>query len=296
MRILLKIFGLLWLSHTVYADIAPGTDKKSGLGDKVHAPLNDGPKFKAATGTLLSIKQALSTAATQQGSHPELSLFLGGTYIPNSIKGQTLQLLPYEIGANADTFSNQSSAGAFTWGLEALYRFKLHAPSNQHYLIDSLGAGIDIVQITNAQQTGNVLEFNIPEFENYTYALKLNNVRLMAHFDLDFQPIKQVLTPFVQAGIGASRTGISYNSVPIAPVDSPNFTIPSQGSWNFAYQAGAGLKYVVKTHFVLSVRYLYANMGKANSSTLGSSTLLATPLTANMSTQNVLFGLTYLVG
>lgn len=296
MRILFKIFGLLWLSHTVYAGITPDAYQNPSRDDKVRAPLNEGSGFKAATGTLLSIKQAVSTAATQQGSHPELSLFLGGTYIPNSIKGQTLQLLPYEIGANADTFTNQSSAGAFTWGLEALYRFKLHAPSNQNYLIDSLGAGVDIFQITNAQQTGNVLEFNIPEFENYTYALKLNNIRLMANFDLDFQPIKQLLIPFVQAGIGGSRTSISYNSVPIAPVDSPNFTLPSQGSWNFAYQAGAGLKYVVKPQCVLSVRYIYANMGKANSSTLGSTTLLATPLTANMSTQNFLLGLTYLVG
>lgn len=228
-------------------------------------------------------------------SHPELSVFLGGTYIPNTINGQTLQLLPYEIGEYADTFTNQSSANAFTWGLDAQYRFKIHAPSTQNYFLDSVGAGIDLFQITNFNQTGKVLQFNLPEFENYTYTLNLNNLRIMADFDLDFHPIQQYFTPFIEGGIGGARTAISYNSAPILPVVSPNFILPNESSWHFAYQAGAGIKYEATTYLVLSLRYLYANMGKANSSILGSSAVLATPLTVNMSTQNYLLGLTYLV-
>ncbi|MDP3561119.1 MAG: outer membrane beta-barrel protein [Legionellaceae bacterium] len=236
-----------------------------------------------------------ATYALQQGSHPELSVFLGGSYIPNTIKGQTLQLMPYEIDQYADTFTNQSSGSAFTWGVDALYRFKLHAPSIENYFFDSLGAGIDVFQITNFNQTGKVLQFNMPEFENYTYTLKLNNIRVMANFDLDFHPVRHYFIPFVQAGLGGARTAISYNSAPISPVDSPNFTLPTEASWNFSYQAGAGVKYVAKPHVVLSLRYLYANMGKVNSSTSGSTTTLATPLTVDMSTQTFLFGLTYLI-
>lgn len=231
----------------------------------------------------------------QQGSHPELSVFLGGSYIPNAINGQTLQLMPYEINEYADTFSSQSNANTFTWGIEALYRFKLHAPSIETYFFDSFGAGIDVFQITNFNQTGNVAQFGLSEFENYTYSLKLNNIRVMANFDLDFHPIRHYFTPFIQAGVGGARTAISYSSAPISPVDSPKLTLPTQASWNFAYQAGAGIKYVAKKHIVLSLRYLYANMGKANSSTLGSTTTLATPLTVSMSAHNWLFGLTYLV-
>ena len=241
--------------------------------------------------------QRLTTSryVTRQGSHPELSVFLGGSYIPNTIKGQTLQLLPYEIGPYADTFTHQSNAGAFTWGVDALYRFKLHSPSTQHYFFDSLGAGVDMFQVTNFHQTGNVLQFNLPEFENYTYTLKLNNIRVMANFDLDFHPLRQRFIPFIQGGVGGARTAVSYNSDPISPVVGPNFTLPTQASWNFAYQAGAGLKYTTNTPWVLSLRYLYANMGNVHSSTLGSSATLATPLTVNMSTQSILFGLTYAV-
>ncbi|MFZ4077564.1 MAG: SPOR domain-containing protein [Legionellaceae bacterium] len=229
----------------------------------------------------------------QPGSHPEVSVFLGGAYIPNTINGQKLQLLPYETGPYADTFTHQSSGSAFTWGVDALYRFKLHAPSTEPYFFDALGAGLDVFQITHFNQTGKVLQFNEPVFENYTYTLKLNTVRVMANVDLDFQPIQSWFIPFVQAGLGGASTTVSYTSVPISPVDSPNFTLPNESSWHFAYQAGAGLKYVVKPRVILSLRYLYANMGQVNSSTLGSTTTLATPLTVTMSTQNFLFGLTY---
>lgn len=236
----------------------------------------------------------ISVFPVQPGSHPELSVFLGGSYIPSTIKGQTLQLMPYEIGQYADTFTNQGSASPFTWGVGALYRFKLHAPSASNHIFDSLGAGMDVFQITNFSQTGNLLQFNLPEFENYTYTLKLNNIRVMANFDLDFHSVAHHFVPFVQAGIGGARTAFSYNSVPISPIDSPDLTLPNEASWNVAYQAGAGIKYVATTHLALSLRYLYANMGNVNSSTLGSTATLATPLTVNMSTQNVLFGLTYL--
>mgnify|MGYP003439740312 FL=1 len=270
------------------------------------APLQTTPQLITSTPILQPIQVPLHEASSsskqqatskylQQGSHPELSVFLGGSYIPNTINGQTLQLLPYETGQYADTFTNQSGASAFTWGVDATYRFKLHAPSAENYVFDSIGAGVDVFQITNFSQNGKVLQFNMPEFENYTYDLKLNNIRVMANADVDFHPIKQYFTPFIQGGLGSARTSISYNSVPISPVISPDLTLPNQTNWNFAYQAGAGVKYAAKNYLLLSLRYLYANMGKVNSSTAGSTAILAKPLTVNMSTQNFLFGLTYLI-
>ena len=233
------------------------------------------------------------TLSIQPGSHPELSVFLGGSYIPNSLKGQTLQLLPYEIGPYADTFTHQSGGGSFTWGVDAKYRFKLHPPSVKNAFINSMGAGLNFFQITNANQSGHVLQFNLPEFENYTYDLGLSNVRIMANVDLDFRPIKYNVVPFIEGGVGGAMTTVSYLSTPILPVDSPNFMIPNEDTWNVAYQVGAGLKYPLKPNAWLSLRYLYANMGKANSGIIGSSTNLASPLSIDMSTQNLLIGLTY---
>lgn len=229
----------------------------------------------------------------QQPSPFEFSALLGGSYIPNTIKGQKLQLLPYEIGPYADTLTDQSGAGAVTWGLDAKYRFKLHEHAVKKYIFDSIGAGVDIFQITSAHQTGKVLQFNMPNFENYNYDLNLMSTRLMADLDLDFHPIAQHYIPFIEAGIGAASTTVAYNSDPIPPVDGPHFKIPKKTTWNFAYQAGAGMKYVVNPHFILSLHYLYANMGKADSGTSGNTATLEKPLTVNMSSHNFLFGFTY---
>lgn len=227
------------------------------------------------------------------GSHPELSGYLGASYIPNSIKGQTLQLLPYEIGPYADTFSHQKGGASFTWGLDAKYRFMLHNPSVKSPFFDSIGAGIDFFQITNANQTGQVLQFNLPEFENYNYTLGLSNIRLMADIDMTFRAINYNLIPFIEGGLGGSMTTVSYQSTGIPPIDSPQFRLSDESTWGFAYQVGGGLKYRLKSNAWLSLRYLYANMGEASSSLVGSSTNLATPLNVNMSTQNLLLGLTY---
>jgi opacity protein-like surface antigen len=152
-----------------------------------------------------------------------------------------------------------------------------------------------LFQLTDFNQTGDVLQFNMPEFENYTYNLKLKNTRVMADLDLDFHPLFQRLIPFIEGGIGAACTSLAYDSTPIPPVDGPEFTRPDNVSWRFAYQVGAGIKYVIDPHLSLSFHYLYADLGKINSSTSGSASTLATPLTANMRSQNFMLGLTYLM-
>jgi opacity protein-like surface antigen len=58
---------------------------------------------------------------------------------------------------------------------------------------------------------------------------------------------------------------------------------------------GAGIKYAVFPHMVVSLHAMYADMGKVDSSTAGSSTTLETPLTVNMRTQNYFVGFTYVM-
>ncbi|OYV54245.1 MAG: hypothetical protein B7X00_01565 [Legionella sp. 21-45-4] len=227
--------------------------------------------------------------------HPEVSVLLGGSYISNAINRQTLQLLPYEVGEFADRFTNQSDAGAFTWGVDAKYRFNLHSPLRQEYAFDSFGAGLAVYQITNFNQTGEVQQFNLFAFDNYTYTLNLQTTRILANFDLNFHPLYNHFIPFMEGGFGGASTVMSYTSKPIDPVASPTFNLPNQTSWRFAYQVGTGIKYRPKNNLECSIHYLYANMGTANSSIRGNSSTLATPLKANMSAQNFLLGLTYLM-
>jgi len=222
----------------------------------------------------------------------EYTLLLGGTYIPNTIKGETLQLLPYELGSYADTFTQQSDSGGFSWGLGLGHRFYLNPASKMNNLFDSFAINAQFFQLISANQTGHVVQFGLPEFENYTYSLGISNYRFMADGDLDFHPIHNVVG-FIEGGIGGASTTLSYGSASIAPVLNPGLALPKQTNWSFAYQAGAGFKVQALSQLELSLRYLYANMGTANSSIYGSTDTLAMPLKADMSTHNILFGLAY---
>ena len=213
-------------------------------------------------------------------SSPKISVFLGESHIPNTLKEETLELLPYGVGSLADTFSHQNSANAFTWGIDGKYQFENHV---------SLGVGI--YQITNFSQTGNVLQWNIPQFENYAYQLKLKNIRGMGELNYDFHAIKNSFTPFITGGVGVARTQVFYTSNPITPINGPGFALERKTNWSFAYQAGTGIKYLLNNNLTLSLQYLYANMGKVHSSTQGSSTTLASPLDVDFRAHTLLFGL-----
>lgn len=222
----------------------------------------------------------------------EYSLFLGGTYLPNMISGQTLQLTPYEHGLYADTFTQQSDSGTFTWGLGLGHRYYISPTNKLGNLFDSFAINAQFFELIPSNQTGHVLQFGLAEFDNYTYQLGVSNYRFMADGDLDFDPIWNVVG-FIEAGVGAASTTISYGSTPIAPVLDPGLKLNKKTNWSFAYQAGAGLKFPTFRHCELSLRYLYANMGTMNSSVNGSTDILEKPLQVDMNTHNVLLGLSY---
>lgn len=266
MKNLLKLLGLFCICHPLYATtIAPYQTGKSP------------PKVQP----------------TEQPPRLELSLLLGASYIPNGLDGKKLELLPYEIGDYADTFTDQSDAWAFSWGLDAKYRFKFMGTSLQNYVFDSVAAGLDIIQITSFDQTGHVLQFKMPDFENYSYTLNIKNTRVMADLDMAFHPIGEHIFPFIETGIGIATTAVSYSSSPISPVDGPEFKIPQKSTLSFAFQLGAGFKYVINQHMNVSLRYLYADMGSVDTSTSGNTATLEKPLNVDLSSQTVLFGFTY---
>jgi len=251
--------------------------------------------FSSIFSLLITVLLGQISYALEPSSGPEFSVFLGGVYLPNATDGQTLELPPYEIGPYADTFTNQSNSSAWTWGIGAGYRFKLPPMISTTYLLDSIEINADFYQLSHMTQTGDVLQFGLSEFDNYTYKLGLSNIRAMTDFDFDFHPIGQIIIPFIEGGIGAARTKISYSSSPISPVPGPGLQLDDQTDWSFAYQVGGGFKWLAKPQLELSIRYLYVNMGTIDSATESNSASLSQPLKIDMSTQNILLGLTYLL-
>lgn len=266
MKNLFKLLGLLWICQPLYAgSIAPYQNPQP-------------------TPTKKSIEQP---------PRLELSVLLGANYMPNALDGQKLELLPYEIGPYADTFTDQTGGWAFDWGLDARYRFKFIGTSLQNYVFESVAPGLQVIQITSLDQTGKVLQFGMPVFENYNYTLNIKSTRVMADVDMAFHPIGEHFFPFVETGIGVATTAVSYSSEPISPVTGPDFKIPQETTLSFAFQIGAGFKYVINEHVNVSVRYLYADMGSVDTSTNANTATLLKPLTVDLSSQNILFGFTY---
>lgn len=75
------------------------------------------------------------------------------------------------------------------------------------------------------------------------------------------------ITPFVGAGIGASRNSISH----LRDLNAPNNTIafaPADAKWAFAWALHAGLAYNVTPNFTIEFAYRYLDMGNAQSGIL----------------------------
>jgi opacity protein-like surface antigen len=70
------------------------------------------------------------------------------------------------------------------------------------------------------------------------------------------------VTPFIGAGIGASRNTISN----FLDVDTPNLSVafaPTASKWNFAWALHAGLAYQVSPSLTLELAYRYVDLGNA---------------------------------
>ena len=78
------------------------------------------------------------------------------------------------------------------------------------------------------------------------------------------------LTPFIGAGIGASRNTIhSFRDTGIDGAGSPTLAYGNAASkWNFAWAVHAGLAYQVTPSFTVELAYRYVDLGNAESGDL----------------------------
>lgn len=216
----------------------------------------------------------------------QLSGYAGATQI--SINPSTLQ------GFN-ETDSLHPNDGHYqqtdvTWGFGTAYRFVL--PNFPRNIIHDMSAGLDFLYFQTTQK-GQTWLFEQPLYNNYTYQLPISSLRLMADSEWTFRSLlRPYLFPFIEGGIGFARNTASYADSPLIP-DTTGLTIYTDVQYQFAYTAGAGIKFLLPCNGQLSVRYLYADLGNATTSS-NASVSLAAPITIRLTTQTWLAGLTYL--
>lgn len=199
-----------------------------------------------------------------------------------------------------DTLNVSAHPKDVSWGVGASYRWL--TPDTYLFNVSDVSLGLDLVSF-KTQQQGQIWLYNDPAFFNYTYNLNISSWRVMANSEWTFQPLASLfqhhsaIYPFIDLGIGMARNTMSYSDTPLPEIGGSGLLISERRQSQFAWDAGLGLKlpFALKHHtFEASLRYVYADLGKATTAALGN-LRLAAPLTADLSTQTLMFGLSALI-
>ncbi|MGQ3891333.1 SPOR domain-containing protein [Legionella sp. CNM-4043-24] len=144
---------------------------------------------------------------------------------------------------------------------------------------------------------GNITQYAIPEFNNYTYSWDVSRDVLSLYSKMDLTRYRQVM-PYIDASIGVAfnRAG-QYSETSITPPVTSRIN-PAFGSRTesaFTYSVGAGLDFQFTPKFIMSLGYDYQSFGQFASGP-GQSTWSSSRLKLNHSAANsALLGLTFLL-
>jgi opacity protein-like surface antigen len=220
-------------------------------------------------------------------NHPVIS-FSGGLGWNTPGKTQTLFL---QEGFD-NTYQNYSSSqvlgfGELFFGVEHLFFNEWNTALG--FIVS--GAGMPKVN-------GEIWQFSDPEFSNFYYSYKLNQLRLGLRGKLiaDQVTFLSGVKPFFTGSLALARNhSFSYQNAPlieeaVAPNPFKDNTVSS-----FSYSLGVGLEKNIATHFKFGISYEFFDWG---SSSLGLASGQTTTTHLGMShlyVNTLLFSLSYLI-
>lgn len=247
---------------------------------------------RSAVALLLTFCAIQPTYAQSSGF--VLNLFAGVADMTTGL-GAIVTPLGGGFGNEVDTLHGSTDSAEFIPGIGVGYDYVLpiNPATGRSYFLHDVSLAVDVYNL-NANREGQVYLFGVPAFGNfYNYNTTVSSWQVMLDSEWDFHPLYYGIMPFFQGGIGDAINTLSYQESPQAGV-SPLGTLhlPNSTRSNFAYDLGAGVKVPVATHAQLSVRYLYSNLGSAETS----SSALSQPFSESLHASSVLFGFTYLFG
>lgn len=140
--------------------------------------------------------------------------------------------------------------------------------------------------------TGDVWELQLPEFNNYRYAMTSQDYTLL--FESNFYFPAQWLYPFLSLGLGFSTIDLEYRDVarPGIPVNTELHV--AKHNFNLAYQAGIGVYYPINSELFFDIRYSYIHLGQAETGRSTSIRLQQSIRTA-LNSHNLFLGFTFKV-
>ena len=176
-------------------------------------------------------------------------------------------------GTNWSTFAAQAGVG-----------FVHYFPGAMQYSenlqwFPSIEAELNGYYLGQGNFTSAVWRFNSPAFNEMTYHLSIQSTRLMVDGALTIASKKQ-FSLYTIGGIGNAWNRLNYsdndnNNTAACPDQGLN--LGSHTHSNFAWELGAGVTYAFNPRVLLSLEYLYANLGTAQTSAHGNTGSIAIP-------------------
>ena len=217
---------------------------------------------------------------------PVVSLSLG-TDVVRSGQEQTISLLP--------PFSNDYTASShrnaiFDGGLFLGAEYPLNSLFNAQL-------GVAGYTTSNLTPSGDIWQFALPQFNNFSYRYTLTSQRLMLSGKL-LGNVHSIIYPYISAEVGMGFIQAkNYIETPFIPEDLPMASFRNHSSNSFAYAFGFGFDVSMdkKKRLRLGLGYQFANLGKASLGLSPTQVTTETLQLPHLYTNQIRFQLTYLI-
>lgn len=188
---------------------------------------------------------------------------------------------------------DHSRATNFSWGLGTAYRFLTPNHKNILRYTHDISMGLDIFYF-QATQNGRVMDYG--ESYEFDYRTKIQSLRFIGNMEWTFLPItSKAIYPFLEVGAGLASNANYYSDTPNSnSSNGVGITFSRHDIIQFAYDLGAGFKYMPSKNVEVSLRYLYSNLGSVRSGTKASLPI-DTAYNFSLKTQSLFLGLSYLL-
>ncbi len=177
----------------------------------------------------------------------------------------------------------------YTWKRPRMYRW-----------LPSYSLGLRYMYVRSASISGNIDQYSLPQFQNYSYSYDVQLSTLTAVVKADIYRWRKLM-PYLTLGAGIARATTSDYSEQanqgVTPRVSPGFS--GNSSNNFTYLAGVGVDYMLKKDWWASLECNYTNFGTvstgkgANYSTLTGVNYDSDHLKNTISATSVFLSITY---
>jgi opacity protein-like surface antigen len=207
-----------------------------------------------------------------------------------STKNEILNVTPIETDTLHQT--NNPLTGIFGFGIG--YVFPLHSESKGINWFPYLKPTFNL-RYFEQDITGQVYQFQDPEFYNYNYNISVSSTRFMLDLVLALFKYHR-FSGYVLGGCGEAWNQISYDDQPLPGVSGGSLNLSKENNYKFVSEIGGGISYDMDKQLSFSLEYIYSNLRineTASTGTLNGSPTTISPIKIPITSQSVQFMLTW---